>query len=346
MAKGAKQKEETDEQINDRKLDHIKIVLDKNVEPLPSPFAKYRLPFKALPEIDLEEIDTSVEFFGKKLSFPFVISSMTGGPEKGLQINRSLAKAAEECGVALGLGSMRVIIRKPESLSSFNVRKYCPSVPLFANAGLVQLNYGFGADEINRIVDAIDADGIFLHVNHLQEAIQPEGDTNFKDLIPKLEKILPKIKKPVIIKETGSGIDFETAKALREIGIEWIDVSGTGGTSWSWVEGYRRDDDLGDIFRAEGVPTDKAILDAAQIEGLKIIAGGGVRTGIDIAKAIALGSDMATAAKPLLAPSLESSEAVAKILKKLHREYKIALFCCGAASTEELKKVELVADCC
>jgi len=329
-------------QMHDRKLDHIRIVLEKDVEPYRSSFDYFRLPFKALPEIDKAEIDTSAEFLGMPLKFPFVISSMTGGPDKGLTINTHLAEAAEQAGVALGMGSMRVILRKPESAKSFDVKKYCPSVPLLANMGVVQLNYGYGADEINRIIDAINADGIFLHINPLQEAIQPEGDTNFKDIIPKLEKILPKIEKPVVMKEVGTGIDPETAKALADIGITWMDVSGTGGVSWAGVEAYRRDDDMGHLFRGEGLPTAEALIGAAGIKGVNLIAGGGIRTGIHIAKSIALGASLATAAKPLLAPALESTEACLNVLEQLHKELTIAMFSTGTASLSELSELELI----
>lgn len=328
-------------QIQDRKLQHINIVLNEKVEPLPSSFGKYRMPYKALPEVDMSKIDTSFEWFGKKLSFPFVISSMTGGEDKGKFINRHLAEAAEETGVGLGLGSMRVTIKKPESLTSFQIRKYCPTTPLFANVGLVQLNYGFGADEINQIIDSVEADGIFLHVNPLQEAVQPEGDTNFEGIIEKLSKILPKINGHVVVKEVGTGIDPETASKLKEIGIKWIDLAGTGGTSWPWVEGYRRNDSLGEVFSAQGVPTDEALIEASKIDGLKLIAGGGIRTGIDIAKSIVLGADMATAAKPLLEPALGSTEACVKIINRMKQELIISMFMSGCKNLKELKQIKL-----
>lgn len=332
-------KAEKENKVSDRKLDHIRIVREENVEPLPSAFEKYELPYKALPEVDLTEIDTSVEFFGKKLSFPFVISSMTGGPDKAAGINQHLAEAAEQTQVALGLGSMRVILRKPESLASFNVRKYCPSVPLFANMGIVQLNYGYGADEINKLIDLVDADGIFLHVNALQEAIQPEGDTNFKGLLSKLEKVIKKVEKPIIIKEVGNGIDFQTAKRLYEIGIDWIDVSGLGGTSWPWVEGYRREDDLGYKFRSIGIPTDQALLAASKIKGLNLIAGGGIRSGIDIYKSLALGAKLATSAKPLLEPALTSTDATIKAIKSFEKELRIAMFVTGTSNIPSIDAI-------
>ncbi|MCA9380094.1 type 2 isopentenyl-diphosphate Delta-isomerase [Candidatus Dojkabacteria bacterium] len=326
--------------IKQRKLQHIKIVLEKDTQPYPSSFDKYVLPHKALPEIDLEEINTTVNFFNKKISFPFMIASMTGGEEFGKTINTNLAMAAEKNNIPLALGSMRVVLKKPETLDSFNVRHLCPSIPLFANMGLVQLNYGYGAKEINKLIDIIDADGIFLHINHLQEAIQPEGDTNFKGLVDKLAKILPKIKKPVLIKEVGNGIDKETAKKLNEIGVEWIDVAGGGGTSWPWVEGYRREDDLGDIFKAESIPTDQCLTDCREIEDLKLIACGGIRNGKHIALSLMLGADMASCAKPLLQPALESPEACIKLLGKYKKEFQISMFTMGAKDIEELKSIK------
>jgi isopentenyl-diphosphate delta-isomerase len=331
-----------DPNINNRKLDHLNIVIGKDTEPYASSFDMFQLPYLALPELDLKKIDTSITFMGRKLNFPFIISSMTGGPDKGMTINRNLAEAAEQAKVGLGLGSMRVIIRKPEAKASFDVRKYCPSIPLFANMGLVQLNYGYGADEINRIIDAIDADGIFLHVNPLQEAIQPEGNTDFSNLLSKLEIVVKKVRKPIIVKEVGTGIDPVTAKRLREVGIEWIDVSGTGGTSWAWVEGYRRKDDLGHIFREEGVPTADCLMAARKIKGLNLIAGGGVRNGIHIAKSLALGAKLATAAKPLLKPALESTESALEVLNKLEKELRIAMFCSGAANLKQMAKIKLL----
>jgi isopentenyl-diphosphate delta-isomerase len=307
-----------------------------------SPYAHYRLPYKALPEIDLAGIDTAYQFFGRKLFFPFLVSSMTGGPAKALVINRNLALACEEQRVALALGSMRVILKDPSMAKSFQVRKYCPTIPLFANLGLVQLNYGCGADEINRLLDIIDADGIFLHINHLQEAIQPEGDTNFESLLPKLAGILPKIRKPVLIKEVGAGIDPGTAKALREIGIEWIDVCGLGGTSWTSVEAHRRDDDLGFLFEEAGIPADRALLDCKQIEGLKLIAGGGIRSGLDIAKGITLGAELASSAKPLLGPALTSSEACGELIRRWQKELQISMFACGAKNIGALRKIKLL----
>jgi len=332
-------------QINQRKIEHIKIVLERNVEPVESQFNKYKIPYSALPELSMNNIDTSTIFFGKKLSFPFIISSMTGGPEKGTIINKNLAIAAEKAKVALGLGSMRVVIKNPESIRSFQVRKYCPSIPLFANVGIVQLNYGFGIDEFNKIIDIAQADGIFVHINHLQEVIQPEGDTDFSNLLAKLEKIIKKIKVPVLAKEVGAGIDKKTAKRLFEIGVKWIDVAGLGGTNWTLVEGYRDNLELGKLFAQVGIPTDKALSQCLQIKGLNLIAGGGLRSGLDIAKSIMLGAKLGAAAKPFLAPALASQKAVYEKLKKFKHELKITMFALGVKNINELKKKKLYIDC-
>lgn len=328
--------------IHNRKLQHIDIVLKNKVEPQTSSLNSYRLPYIALPELDLEEIDTRVSFFNKKLSFPFIVASMTGGAEKVGDINKNLAIACEKEKVALALGSMRIVLKDKTSIRSFDIRSLCPSIPIFANMGLVQLNYGYGAKEINTLIDSIDADGIFLHVNHMQEAIQPEGDTNFKDLIPKLERILPKIKRRVIIKEVGTGIDRDTALKLSKIGIEWIDVSGMGGTSWTSVEAYRRSDDLGFIFEEVGIPLDMAIIGSSDIKGLNIIASGGIRSGLDMAKSIALGASMTSVAKPLLEPALASSIKVSELINKWRKELRIAMFASGVKNIKDLKKIKLI----
>jgi isopentenyl-diphosphate delta-isomerase len=323
--------------INKRKSEHIEIVLNKETEPNQSPFAKYRLPYKALPEINLSDVDTKIKFLNSELSMPFLISSMTGGPELGETINTHLAEACEQTKIALALGSMRVILKDPTAIKSFDVKRYCPSIPLIANMGLVQLNYGYGADEINRIIDSINADAIFLHINPLQESIQPEGDTNFKDLLAKLEKVIPKVNKPILIKEVGTGIDYETAKSLYQIGVKYIDVSGNGGCSWSMVESYRRKDDLGFVFNEFGIPTDEAVIAARGIEGLNVIAGGGVRSGVDIAKAIALGATLATSASPFLKPAINSTEECITLIEKWKKQLEISMFSTGHKSITEFK---------
>lgn len=327
--------------MKDRKLEHIKIVLEKNVEPSGSTFDKYCLPYNALPDLNLADVKTETELLGYKLSYPFLISSMTGGASHAKKINKNLAKAAEKVRVGIALGSMRVIFKHPEAIKDFQIKKYCPNVPLFANIGLIQLNYGFGLDEIKKVIEISESDGLFFHINHLQEAIQPEGDTNYKGLLKKLEEIIRKIETPIFIKEVGSGIDYETAKNLYEIGVKWIDVAGVGGTSWPLVEGYRGNLDLGQLFQSVGIPTDVSLRLCSTVKGLNLIAGGGIRSGVDIAKSIMLGARIATSAKPLLEPALASEHGVVNILEKYKHELTVAMFAAGAKDINSLSRMKL-----
>ena len=311
---------------------------------MPSVWEKYRLPYKTLPEIDYAEIDTTTNWLGKKLKQPLLISSMTGGVALAKTINHNAAKAAEVAGVALGLGSMRILLKDKDLLDTFKVRSLCPSVPLIANLGAVQLNYGVTADDINYLTDAIEADAIFLHLNALQEAIQPEGDTNFAGLLKKLELIIPKLERPVIFKEVGHGIDKVTMKELLALPLGGLDVAGVGGTSWAQVEGYRRDDNLGEHFKAVGYPTDECLgfaRDLAPPKDIKLIASGGIRSGLDGAKAMMLGADLYGVAKPFLETAIASPEALITKLKNWQQELQTAMFAVGARNLAELKTIPL-----
>jgi isopentenyl-diphosphate Delta-isomerase len=337
--------------VQQRKKDHINICLKQNVEPFRHTqgiWDRYLLPYTSMPEIDLAKVDTKTSFFSWSCSFPFIVSSMTGGEAHGRTINENLAKACEAEGVPFGLGSMRIINRYPSSAYTFDVKQYCPSTPMFANIGLVQLNYGFGAKEINGIIDSVKADGLFIHLNHTQEACQPEGDTNFENLFPKLKIIIPQIKVPVVVKGVGHGIERAVVEELYKLGVKYVDVSGTGGTSWAWIEGRRQSyevehENLGYLFRDVGIRTDVCLQDCKPIKGPNsfLIAGGGIRNGLDIAKAIILGADLCTAAMPFLAPAMENPEAVRKVLQRLKREFQVAMFSCGARTVEELKRKSL-----
>ncbi len=328
--------------IANRKSEHIDTVLTKNVQAVKSGLFQFKLPYSTLPEVNYNDVDSGIDFLGKKLSFPFLISSMTGGPEETGFINKNLASAAEEMKVGLGLGSMRVVLKHPQTSKSFDVRQYCPSIPLFANIGLVQLNYGVGVDEINYLIKLFKADGIFLHVNPIQEVIQPEGDTNFAGLLDKLASIIDKIDGHVILKEVGTGFDQQTAQQLKNIGVKWIDVSGMGGTSWTLVEGHRRDDDLGELFRNEGYTTVESLKALVKVEGLNLIAGGGLRSGLDIAKVLMLGAEVATAGTPLLKPALESVDQCIHVINQLKKELQISMFIAGVKTIHELKSKSLI----
>ncbi|KAG5492950.1 hypothetical protein JKF63_01530 [Porcisia hertigi] len=339
--------------VQKRKKDHIDICLHRDVEPYkrrPSLWQKYSLPYKALPEVDLGKIDTSIDFMGTRVSFPFFISSMTGGEAHGRTINENLAKACEAEKIPFGLGSMRIINRYASAVHTFDVKEYCPSVPMLANIGLVQLNYGFGAKEVNNLVDSVRADGLCVHLNHVQEVCQPEGDTNFEGLIEKLRQLLPYIKVPVIVKGVGHGIDHESMVAIKASGVKYVDVSGCGGTSWAWIEGRRQpytveEENIGYLFRDIGIPTDVCLQESAPLTAsgdLHLIAGGGIRSGLDIAKALMMGAEYATAAMPFLAAALESPDAVRAVIQRIRRELVVSMFTCGARNIEELRRMKVI----
>lgn len=332
--------------MTQRKLDHLKICLNQPVEVGSAGFEDYRFVHNALPEIDFGKIDISVKFLGKKLKAPILISSMTGGINKAALINQNLAKTAQKFGVAMGVGSQRIAIERPKDqaiIKSFQVRKWAPDILLFANLGAVQLNYGFGVKECQKAVEMIKADALVLHLNPLQEAIQPEGNTNFEGLLFKIKKIVKSLTVPVVAKEVGCGISRDVAGKLYQTGVKIIDTAGWGGTSWAKIEGFRwtrtkmAGDDLGEVFSDWGIPTAESIVQCRRVKGLKVIGSGGIRNGIEMAKAIALGADLVGLALPFLKPATQSTEAVEMKLTRLIQELKIAMFCVGAKNIDKLK---------
>ena len=248
-----------------RKLDHVRIVMDEDVaaKGVYTGFAAYRMPHDAVPELDLAEIDTSTTLLGKPMRAPLLISSMTGGAVDVARINLALAEAAQALGLAMGVGSQRSAIRDERLAYTYQVRKVAPHIPLLANLGAVQLNYGYGVDECRRAVEMIEADALILHFNVLQEAVQPEGNTNFKGLLRKIELVCRDVGVPVIAKEVGNGIGAPAARRLIEAGVWGIDVAGAGGTSWSEVERFRQGSARGarvaGAFADWGIPTTEAI---------------------------------------------------------------------------------------
>jgi isopentenyl-diphosphate delta-isomerase len=328
----------------DRKAEHIRLALDQRMQlGGKSFFDDYRFEHEALPEIDIAEVDTSVEFLGRRLEAPLLISSMTGGTEMAGKINRNLAEGAERTGVAVGVGSQRKALEDPEKADTFRVREVAPTALLLANLGAVQLNYGMGARECRQAVDMIGADALILHLNPLQEAIQPEGQCDFSGLLPKIGEVVREVGVPVVVKEIGCGISETTARALAGQGVEIIDTAGVGGTSWARIEAERaRDLEIGELFAGWGLPTPESIRQVRRVEGLTVIASGGIRNGLDAAKAIALGADLAGLAYPFLAPAMESAEQVADKVRRTVRELKICMFCLGVKTISELQRVKLV----
>ena len=332
-----------------RKADHIRINLEKDVQfpRLTTGLEQYRFLHQALPEFNLEDVDTSVALFGKTLSLPIVISSMTGGTDMAYKINQNLAEAAQIHGVAMGLGSQRAGIEKAELAYSYQVRNVAPDILLFANVGAVQLNYKYGPEQCQRAVDMIEADALILHFNVLQEAVQPEGDTNFAGLLDKVEQVCKSVSVPVIAKEVGWGFSEQNARGLANAGVAAIDVAGSGGTSWSEVEYHRAPTEfharVARSFVDWGIPTADAIQYAVEgAPSLKIIASGGLRDGIDIAKCIALGAIAGGMAGPFLKAADQSVEEVDQLIRETAAQLRIAMLCSGAQTIRELQHTPLL----
>jgi isopentenyl-diphosphate Delta-isomerase len=330
-------------ETRDRKAEHIRLALDERMQLGGSAFDAYRFEHQALPEIDFDEIDIAVEFLGKRLAAPLLISCMTGGTETAGRINRNLAAGAERTGVAIGVGSQRKALEDAAKADTFRVREVAPSVPLLANLGAVQLNYGMGVVECRRVVAMIGADALVLHLNPLQEAIQPEGQCNFSGLLPKIGEVVRELAVPVAVKEIGCGISEATARALAGQGVRIVDTAGVGGTSWARIEAQRAGDaEIGEVFAGWGLPAPESIRQVRRVEGLTVIGSGGVRNGLDAAKALALGADLVGMAYPFLAPATESPERVADKVRRTVRELKICMFCLGVKTIAELQRTKLL----
>ena len=334
--------------LSSRKSDHIRINLSEDVRSgLSTGLEHYTFCHDALPELDLGEVDTQTTFFRKQLSTPILISSMTGGTEATGKLNQVLAEAAQASGVALGLGSQRVGLAYPEVSSTFQVRKIAPDILLFANLGAVQLNRDFSEEDCQRAVDMVSADALFLHLNPLQEALQEGGDTNFKGLLNKIELVCRKLTVPVVVKEVGWGLSEKVARQLADAGVAALDVAGAGGTSWSQVEKHRLQNPammrIAEEFRDWGIPTAEAIRAVhTALPALPLIASGGLRTGQELAKAIALGSDLGGFAGPFLRAAVEGVENVVSLITELQLGLKITMFAAGVATISDLKKTTLL----
>ncbi len=334
--------------ITKRKDEHIRINLEKDVRSaLTTGLERYQFIHEALPEINLEEVDTRFELFRRALSAPVLISSMTGGTAEAGEINARLAEAAQELGVAMGVGSQRAALEQPEQAATFKVRKAAPDILLFANLGAIQLNNGYGLDQCRRAVEMIEADALYLHLNPLQEAVQPGGNTNYAMLAKKIEKVAAKLDVPVIAKEVGWGISKRTARLLADCGVAAIDVAGAGGTSWSQVEMHRAPDeftrDLAATFIGWGIPTADSILNVREAApGLKIFASGGIRDGLDIAKSLALGASLGGMAGNFLKAAAISTDRVVETGKLIIQQLRVSMFATGAGTLKDLNEERLV----
>lgn len=333
--------------IEERKLNHIKICLEQNVEgDISTGFQDIRLVHRALPEIDLEEVDSSIKLFGKRLSAPLIISAITGGTKRAKEINRKLAEIAEKKKIGIGLGSQRIAIDQPETRDTFSiVRDTAPCTLVLGNLGVPQLAKGWGVKEVEQAIGMLDADAICLHMNPLQEAVQVGGDTDFSGILDKIELISSVLEKPIIMKETGCGISYEDALLIEKAGVEWVEIAGVGGTSWSAVEYHiakeveKRDQEyLGKALWNWGIPTAISLIEIREKTNLKIISSGGIRTGVEIAKSMVLGGEAAGIAKPFLEKVTEDGDALESYVDGIIQEFKVVMFLVGAKNVNELRE--------
>lgn len=341
-----------DDVIGERKADHIEVCLKENVQSrrATTGFEDVHLVHKALPEIERKKIDLSTTVFGYKFSAPLFVGAMTGGTAKATKINAAIAEAVEELHLGMGVGSQRIAIDNPKVERSFSVvREKAPTAFILANIGGPQLVGKYGVKEAKKAVEMVQANALAIHLNALQEAVQPEGDTNYSNLLQKICKLVQELDVPVVVKETGAGIAAEEAIMLEAAGVAGIDVAGVGGTSWAAVEYYRakaRQDGfsqrLGETFWDWGIPTAVSLVEAIQSVNVPVIASGGIRNGIDVTKALALGASLVSATYPFLGPATTGSEDVKKTLRYLVGEVRNAMFLVGANSIQKLQKVPVV----
>ncbi len=332
-----------------RKSEHLRINLEEDVSfpRLRTGLERYRFVHNALPEISLEQVDTTTTFLGKRLQLPLLISSITGGTAEAQRINLHLAEGAQAAGIAMGLGSLRAALESPQVADTFRIRRVAPDIPLLANLGAAQIKGDSGPDACQRAIDLTEADALVIHLNPLQEALQADGDTDWRGVLDSIERSCRKIALPIIVKEVGWGISADVARQLAAAGVAAIDVAGSGGTSWSQVEMHRaptkRLRRLSKHFADWGIPTVESLLEVrAALPETPLIASGGLRNGMDLAKVLALGADLGGIAGPFLQAANESPAAVADLAGEIGDVLKTAMFCLGIPDTDSLKNAPVL----
>lgn len=334
--------------IENRKREHIETVLNEDVaaKGVTTGFERYFFEHSALPELDLDAVDLTARLFGRHLAAPLLISSMTGGTARARDINLHIAEAAQALGIAMGLGSQRAALEDDALADTYQVRKVAPDILLFANFGAVQLNTGYGPDQARRAVDMIEADALILHLNPLQEAVQADGDRDWSGLAARLEGLISALDVPVVAKEVGNGINAASALRLADCGVAAIDVAGAGGTSWSEVEAHRQPDAhvqaVARCFAGWGIPTALALAEVKRaVPEIPVFASGGVRSGVDVAKAVRLGAALVGTAQPVLGSAADTAAAVEARMTRYIDELRIAAFCTGSADLAALATAPL-----
>lgn len=331
------------QRIERRKNEHIDIVLnqDVNAERLTTGFERFRFKHNALPELDFEDILLEVSFLNKTMKTPCLVSAMTGGSTQAQTINLNLASVAEQRGWAMSVGSIRAAIENEQLMNTFRIRQVAPTIPLLSNLGAVQLNYGYTIEHCRRAVDMIEADALVLHLNSLQEVIQPEGNTNFAGLLRQIQQLCRQLEVPVGVKEVGWGISAKTAVRLIEAGVSFIDVAGAGGTSWSQVEKHRTEDPVyklaAETFADWGNTTADCIIEVRNsLPQHTVIGSGGIRNGLEAAKAICLGANLVGFGQSLLGAAVNSEQEVEQCFKQIELELRIAMFGIGVQRVDQL----------
>ena len=342
--------EDTLSLMTQRKNDHIQICQTRNVESEGEPFSKIHFIPEALPEMNFDNISTEQKFLNHSFSMPLLITGMTGGVLHGQEINEALALAAQTYSIPMGLGSQKMMIKDPKLKKLFDVKSIAPNLFLIGNVGAVSFNYGVTLDDLKKCVDDLKLNAFALHVNALQEYIQPEGERNFSDLLNKIEKVARALSVPIVVKEVGSGMSQKTFERLVCAGVQAVDVGGKGGTSWAAIEGMRCEEEgarLGELFRNWGYSTDESLAVCFQSkqkmsEKVDLIATGGIRNGLQVAKAVAIGATMAGVGLPLFKAAVQppkgftAQEAIEKELSFFKNSLLISMFCCGAKSLNDL----------